>query len=57
MRDFKYMTRAIRPASELLVIGQLSLQNKQIQMKAKMIIGSDRMELYEYFGRKTEVRG
>ncbi len=57
MRDFKYMTRAIRPTSELLVIGQLSLQNKQIQMKAKMIIGSDRMELYEYFGRKTEVRG
>ncbi len=57
MRDFKYMTRAIRPSSELLVIGQLSLQNKQIQMKVKMIIGSDRMELYEYFGRKTEVRG
>lgn len=25
-------------------------------MRPKMIIGSDRMELYEYFGRCTEVR-
>jgi hypothetical protein len=26
-------------------------------MRPRMIIGSDRMELYEYFGRRTETRG
>ena len=27
MRDFKYMTRAIKPTSELLVVGQLNFKN------------------------------
>ena len=54
--DFNYISRAIRPSSELLIVGQLSFKNEKIIIRPKTIIGSDRMELYEYFGRRNEVR-
>jgi hypothetical protein len=55
-QDFTYMTRYLKPENELLVVGSLTYNNNAYVMKPKIVIGSDRMELYEFFGRKTEVR-
>jgi len=38
-------------------MGTLSFKQQKIIMKPSMIIGSDRMELYEFFGRRREVWG
>lgn len=57
-KDFKYSTRGIRSDvdQELLFVGGLELaNNKRIVMRnPKMVIGSDRMELYEFFLRRKE---
>jgi hypothetical protein len=35
----------------------MSIKQQKITIKPSMIIGSDRMELYEFFGRRREVWG
>lgn len=44
--------------SELLVAGRLEFdpkQNKILMRKPNLIIGSDRLEFYEFLGRKNEM--
>lgn len=55
-KDFNYLTRTIKPEGELLIMGPITFKNNAFVMRPKLIIGSDRMELYEYFGRLNEVR-
>ena len=61
-RDFNYMERGIRSdkEGELLVAGNLEYSkklNKIVMKKPQLVIGSDRLELYEHFGRRKEALG
>lgn len=56
--DFKYSTRGIRRDvdQELMFVGGLEVQNQRILMKnPRIVLGSDRMELYEFMARRKEV--
>ena len=56
-KDFNYMTRGIRGDQdhEMLLVGPMSVQGNTVTIKPRMVIGSDRMELYEFFGRRKEM--
>lgn len=61
-RDFSYMERGLRSdkEGELLVAGYLEHSkklNKIVMKKPKIVIGTDRLDLYEYFGRRKEALG
>ena len=58
-RDFMYMEKGIRAdrETELLIAGNIEFNkklNKMIMKKPKLVIGSDRLELYDFFGRRRE---
>lgn len=58
LKDFKKITRGLRRDTdqELLLVGELGVNQGRIQMRnPMMIIGSDRLELYEFFSRRKEV--
>ena len=56
--DFKFSTRGIRRDvdQELMFVGGLEVKNQKILMKnPRIVLGSDRMELYEFMARRKEV--
>lgn len=59
--DFGYITKGIKNTEEgfeYMYIGEMNLckkTNRYIMHKPQMVIGSDRLELYEFFGRRKEV--
>ena len=57
-KDFRYSHRGLRADidQELLVIGDLArTKDKLVMNKPRMLIGSDRMELYEFLARRKEM--
>jgi len=61
-RDFGYMTKGIQynkqtgEGPELMFVGDITLNsNRFVMTNPSMVIGTDRMELYEFFGRRREV--
>lgn len=54
-KDFSFMTRGITSPHELLIVGPLNYVQNQMVMTPRLVIGSDRLELYEFFGRRKEV--
>jgi hypothetical protein len=57
MKDFQSITRGLRRDidQELLVVGGLKINQGSIQMRnPQLVIGSDRLELYEFFARRKE---
>ncbi|CDW74479.1 UNKNOWN [Stylonychia lemnae] len=60
--DFNYIEKGIiaNKENELLVAGQLDFDkrnNRLVIRKPNLIIGSDRLEFYEFLGRRREVFG
>jgi hypothetical protein len=58
LQDFKKITRGLRRDTdqELLLVGELGVKQGRIQMRnPMMVIGSDRLELYEFFSRRKEM--
>jgi len=55
--DWRYITRTLQTPNELLVVGKIDFNKDRFTMRPRMFIQSDRTELYEYWGRKTETRG
>lgn len=55
--DISYMTRGLRKDTthEYLIVGPLSLQNNNLLLTPRFVIGSDRLELYDFFKRRKEV--
>ena len=56
-KDFRAITRGIRRDvnQEFLMVGSLTLHEGVLKMRNPlMVIGSDRMELYEFFARRKE---
>jgi hypothetical protein len=56
-KDFGYLTRGIRTDkdNDLLLVGPLSFNGNLIKITPKLVIGSDRLELYEFLSRRKEV--
>ena len=63
-RDFGYVTKGLKVDSEtgvgpeLMFIGNMAKDaktNRFVMANPNLIIGSDRMDLYEFFGRRREV--
>ena len=60
-RDFGYMTKGIHigkdgEGPELMFAGPVNYQGgKFVMTKPELVIGSDRLELYEHFARRREV--
>ena len=40
-----------------MIVGNVNFRKEAITLRPKMVIASDRMELYEFWGRRTEVLG
>ncbi len=60
--DFGFMEKGLylNKETDLLVAGKLEFDKKTnsiVMRRPNLVIGSDRLELYEYFGRKREVYG
>jgi hypothetical protein len=61
-QDFNFMEKGLYKDKEtdLLLAGKLEFDqklNKIVIRKPNLVIGSDRLELYEFFGRRREVFG
>ena len=63
-RDFSYFTKGISvdkktgEGPELMLLGPVSYHaasNKYIMARPELVIGTDRLELYEHFARRREV--
>lgn len=58
-RDFSYVEKGIRAdkESEFMIAGRVEYSqklNRMLMKKPDIVIGSDRLELYEFFGRRKE---
>ena len=60
--DFSYMTKGIKvdaktgEGPELMILGDLTYKNNKFMMRRpQMIIGTDRLELYEFMAHRREV--
>lgn len=51
------MTRGIRTdrPNDILLVGPLVLKNQCLTITPKLVIGSDRLDLYEFLSRRKEV--
>lgn len=63
-RDFGYITKGLKVdpetglGPELLFVGNMTkdaTRNRFVMANPSLVIGSDRMDLYEFFGRRREV--
>lgn len=59
-QDFNFMEKGLyaNKESELLLAGKLEFDkklNRIVMRKPNLVIGSDRLELYEFFGRRREM--
>jgi hypothetical protein len=58
-RDFGYIEKGIRAdkESEFLIAGNIEFDpklSKMVMKRPNLVIGSDRLELYEFLGRRKE---
>ena len=56
-RDFSFMEKGITAEQDLLLCGKMEFDKKAekfIMQSPKLVIGSDRMTLWDFFGRRKE---
>jgi hypothetical protein len=57
-RQYDFLETGIRPGSELIFTGHLAFKDNRYLMKhPKIVIGSDRNELFEFLGKKKDTYG